>query len=315
MKQKNNRFLQLVDNSYFQYFCIFGAVSDFQKRYPDEASLWIKPVDECDQENLPNILNSDTFKRILKQYVMKRLETIENIAKQNFQDQIDSVEQIDIVFACDDKLKKNFRLDIYPQYKANRLIIKRQYKLSPIKEYMYNILYKELGLEDTLGYKFITVEGAEGDDIIATALLKLKDNYLDTMLIASDHDFLQINGVREFDLFGKESKCELGGEAVTADDYLLGKILMGDRSDNIKQVFAKCGPKTALKYVKNKDTLNTLLAENQEYADRFLLNKKIISFSEIPTELSDKIERTLNEVLYKNDIINPASDLKNFMIL
>lgn len=315
MKNSNKRFLQLIDNSYFQYFCLFGAVSDFQKRYPDEASLWIKPVNECDQENLPDILNSDTFKRILKQYVIKRLETIENIAKQNFQDEIDSVDQIDIVFACDDKLKKNFRLELYPQYKANRLIVKRQYQLSPIKDYMRNVLYSELGLEDNLGYKFITVEGAEGDDVIATALLKLKDNYDGMMLIASDHDFLQINGVREFDLFGKEAKRELGGEEVSSEDYLLGKILMGDRSDNIKQVFAKCGPKTALKYVKNKNALKELLAENQEYADRFLLNKKIISFNEIPTELGNKIERTLNETLYKNEVINSATDLKNFMIL
>lgn len=65
-------------------------------------------------------------------------------------------------------------------------------------------------------------------------------------------------------MFGKEAKRDLGGEEVSAADYLLGKILMGDKSDNIKQVFNKCGPKTALKLVKNKDALNNMLNESEE---------------------------------------------------
>lgn len=132
------------------------------------------------------------------------------------------------------------------------------------------------------------------------------------MLIASDHDFLQIDGIREFDLFGKEAKRELGGESVSASDFLLGKILMGDRSDNIKQVFAKCGPKTALKYVKDKAALRKMLEESQESAGRFQLNKKLISFDEMPSELRDSIKKTLNEKLYKETAINGGS-LKDFM--
>lgn len=51
---------------------------------------------------------------------------------------------------------------------------------------------------------------------------------------------------------GKEIRRTLGNEEVTADEFLLGKILMGDKSDNITQVLPKCGPKTALKLVRDK---------------------------------------------------------------
>jgi 5'-3' exonuclease len=243
---------------------------------------------------------------------MNKLQALEGIARTNFGDEIDSCEQIDIVFACDDKLKRNFRLDLYPQYKANRLVVKRQFKLQPIKDYIKNVLYSELGLKD-LGYKFVQVEGAEGDDVIATALTKLKDEYVGTCLIASDHDFLQIDGVREFDLFGKEAKRQLGGEDVSAPDFLLGKILMGDRSDNIKQVFSRCGPKTALSLTKDKENLKKMLSEDRDAAERFALNKKIISFGEIPKELSDSVLRGLNEALYEDEPVNGGTDLKNFM--
>jgi hypothetical protein len=35
---KKRKFLCIVDNSYFEYFCLFGSASDFQKNYPEEAA-------------------------------------------------------------------------------------------------------------------------------------------------------------------------------------------------------------------------------------------------------------------------------------
>ena len=56
---------------------------------------------------------------------MRRLETIDYIAKANFQDAIDSADKVDIIFAMDDRLKNNFRLALYPSYKGQRKLIKR----------------------------------------------------------------------------------------------------------------------------------------------------------------------------------------------
>ena len=118
-------------------------------------------------------------------------------------------------------------------------------------------------------------------------------------------------------MFGKEAKRELGGEEVDAHDYLIGKILMGDKSDNIKQVISRCGPKTALKLIKDKDTLRSMLKEDAALASRYLLNKKMISFSDIPTDLTDKIFKKVNETLYKNDVLNKrkSGDWTSFMTL
>ena len=100
---------------------------------------------------------------------------------------------------------------------------------------------------------------------------------------------------------------------MSAADFLLGKILMGDKSDNIKQVIFRCGPKTALKWTKDKKALKRLLKENQAYYDRYKLNKQMISFESIPEDLSKKILEKLNESLYKNDIMNKTTSLKDFM--
>ena len=296
---------------------MFGSARDFIENYSDEASLWLKPADETDQDNLPDILNCDLYKKLLKKFVMRRLESVENIARENFQNEIDEADVIDIVFAMDDNLTHSFRKALYPEYKSQRAMIKRQFKLQPVKDYIVNVLFKELNIQELYGYKIIKVEGAEGDDVIATTLMKLKDDYTSMMLIASDHDFLQIDGLREFDLFGKEAQRDLGGEIVSAKDYLLGKILMGDRSDNIKQVLTRCGPKTALRWTKDKESLKKVLKEDQSLATRYLLNKKMISFECIPHELSDKIVREVNEALHRDVVLNKnkIDDWSQFMTL
>lgn len=311
------KFLVVIDGSYFEYVNLFASVKTFTEKYPEDASYWIKPADECDQKNLPNILNCDTYKKCLKQQVMWKLESVEDVVKSNFQAEVDECDEIDIVFAMDDKLSHSFRKTLYPEYKAHRALVKRQFQLQPIKDYIVDVIFKELDVEHEHGYHLVKVEGAEGDDVIATTIMRLKDNYVGMVLIASDHDFLQIDGLREFDLFGKEAKRDLGGEIVSAKDYLVGKILMGDRSDNIQQVFLRCGPKTALKWTKDKDALKKTLKEDHSLAARYLLNKKMIDFNSIPQELSDKILESVNTALYKNTRLNKRStgDWSDFMTL
>ena len=311
------KFLVVIDGSYFEYVNLFASVKTFTEKYPEDASYWIKPADECDQKNLPNILNCDTYKKCLKQQVMWKLESVEDVVKSNFQAEVDECDEIDIVFAMDDKLSHSFRKTLYPEYKAHRALVKRQFQLQPIKDYIVDVIFKELDVEHEHGYHLVKVEGAEGDDVIATTIMRLRDNYVGMVLIASDHDFLQIDGLREFDLFGKEAKRDLGGEIVSAKDYLVGKILMGDRSDNIQQVFLRCGPKTALKWTKDKDALKKTLKEDHSLAARYLLNKKMIDFNNIPQELSDKILESVNAALYKNTRLNKrsAGDWSDFMTL
>ena len=127
MKNIQNKALVVVDASYWWYTTCFGAVSEFSKKEPVDASYWLKPAKEVDQNNLPDILNCDSFKRILKKYVMKRCESIDWLLKANFKDEIDCLDRIDIIFAMDDYTSNSFRKNLYPQYKAQRKLTPKQF--------------------------------------------------------------------------------------------------------------------------------------------------------------------------------------------
>jgi 5'-3' exonuclease len=73
-----------------------------------------------------------------------------------------------------------------------------------------------------------------------------------------------------------------------ADKNLFYKIVLGDKSDNISPVFKKCGPKTCEKYYENKDLFLEALNKENGAKEKYELNKKIISFDEIPENFVDK---------------------------
>ena len=308
-----NKILVVCDQSYFEYYVLFGAVNKFMKRKPDEAKMLIKAPEDTDQSNLPDLLVSSTFRKILKEMTMKRCEVLDWVLKQNFQDEFDMADQIDIVFAQDDRVSKSFRKDIYPEYKLQRAFAPKSFKTQPIKEYINNVIFKDLDVEEKYGYRFVKVDGAEGDDVIAT-IMKSLDGYMLKILFASDKDFLQIDSIKQFDLSGKEVLRKCGDEVLSAHDFLMMKILLGDVSDNIPKVFDKVGPKKALKLIHDNAALKAKLKENQASAKQFKMNKQLICFTEIPKELNDRILEKVNEKVFtlkhEKDI-----DLAEFMTL
>lgn len=211
----------------------------------------------------------------------------------------------------DDFTAKNFRKDLYPSYKAQRKFTPKQFDIFKVRNYVFDVIFKELELEEKYGYKFVSVEGAEADDIIATIINKCSDDYQLKVLFASDHDFIQLEGVKQLDLFGKEIVSKIGSIKVTNEEYLLGKILLGDGSDNIPKVFPKIGEKRVISLIRDKERLKKMLKENQAAAYQYELNKKLISFSEIPKMLTDKIIEVVNAALYSNDILNEESTFGN----
>jgi len=55
----------------------------------------------------------------------------------------------------DDRLKNNFRLGLYPTYKGQRRLVKRSYDVYAIKDYVINVIFKELDIENKYGYHMI----------------------------------------------------------------------------------------------------------------------------------------------------------------
>jgi 5'-3' exonuclease len=135
----------------------------------------------------------------------------------------------------------------------------------------------------------------EADDCIALCVKYLIQTCpnVEITIITSDKDYLQLVGprVKIFDLMFKnlsEQKSSLGN----AEKNLFCKIVMGDVSDNISSVLAKCGPKTAIKCFENQNYFEERLKKENAYA-KYENNRKIIDFDYIPKNLADEFMQTV----------------------
>ncbi|HVX58402.1 MAG TPA: DNA polymerase I [Candidatus Saccharimonadales bacterium] len=165
--------------------------------------------------------------------------------------------QPDYVCVAWDKPKTNIRkrLEMYPDYKAGR-------KPAPPDFYtQIPILHDVL---DALGWPLYELDDYEADDIMGTFATQAKDKDIETMLITSDLDALQlINGhthvyalkkgfsnIEEYHPESFEKKYGLEPE-----QFLDLKALKGDSSDNIPGV-PGVGEKTAIQLLQEYKTLD-----------------------------------------------------------
>ena len=81
-----------------------------------------------------------------------------------------------------------------------------------------------------------------------------------------------------------------------ADKNLFYKIILGDKSDNIMPVFNKCGPKTCEKYYNDFNLLEEAFKKEENSYEKFILNRKLVSFDEIPEELVNNFLNEYKEV-------------------
>ena len=136
----------------------------------------------------------------------------------------------------------------------------------------------------------------EADDCLALTakhLYKQNDENVIT-IITSDHDYIQLSNDR-INLINLKYKSLLESKSYSGDPKrdLFYKIVLGDKSDNILPVFTKCGKKTVEKCYDNEEFfLSKLKQEDKE--DIFEINKKLICFDLIPSEL---VELFYNNIL------------------
>ena len=310
----NNNVLVVVDFSAWLYMTIFNAMNSWSKKNKAEFNSLVKPPEETDQDNIPNLLVSETFKRELKNSVMKKLHSIDWILKRNCQDVLDVADEIVVVFAEDDFVSNNFRRKLYPEYKAQRSLGNKSWDYGKARDYVVNSILPELDLYKKNGYIRIGVPGAEADDVIAVMMQNDGKNWAAKILISSDHDFCQIENIRQFNTFGEEVVPWVDknkGIKMTSEEAKLVKILIGDGADNIPQCFPRVGIKTAYKLCKDKTKLKEMLKENGDAAKQFLLNRQLIDFNLMPAELKESIEKTVDSKL--SSFTGCASNAENEM--
>ncbi len=223
----------------------------------------------------------------------------------------------DYVAVAWDKPKTNIRrrLELYPEYKAGR-------KPAPPDFYEQIPILHEL--LQAFGWPLYQFDDYEADDIMGTLAVQAREQGLETMLITSDLDMLQlVNGhVKVYALKTGLTNIELYSPATFEAKYGLGvhqfldlKSLKGDSSDNIPGV-PGIGEKTAIALLQEYQTLDGVyehLDEIKESVRKKLAEGKKLAY------LSKEIGRIWIDAPLKLDLsevdgskIQPAMILELF---
>ena len=202
-----------------------------------------------------------------------------------------------IIAVRDCPRKDIWRNKLYEHYKGTRAQ-DNGFNGGPFFKFIYqdnNKLLYEAGVKHILQFPNL-----EADDIIAIVKQELRAKYPDSKIyiIANDHDYLQLlDEQTEIINFQYKFLKEAKKVFEEPEKNLFYKIVLGDKSDNINPVFKKCGPKTCEKYYANKEAFNEALLKEAGAREKYELNRKLVSFTEIPQDLITNFKTTNNEVL------------------
>ncbi len=192
---------------------------------------------------------------------------------------------------------KTFRNDMYPEYKANRPPMPDDLRsqIAPIHE-----------IVEAMGLPLLVIEGVEADDVIGTLAHQATQKGIETVISTGDKDMAQLvsEHVTLFNTMTNVKMDEAGvieKFGVRADQIIDYLALMGDKVDNIPGV-NKCGPKTAVKWLIEHETLENVIAnadkvkgkigENLREAIEFLP----LSYQLATIKLDVELEQTVDEL-------------------
>ena len=154
---------------------------------------------------------------------------------------------------------KTFRDDLYPEYKANR---------PPMPDDLRSQIEPLHNAIRAMGLPLLIIDGVEADDVIGTLCAQATEQGIETVVSTGDKDMAQlvndhvtlINTMTDtkMDRDGVIEKFGIPPESII--DYL---TLVGDSVDNIPGV-PKCGPKTAVKWLTQYETLDNLMENADE---------------------------------------------------
>ncbi len=169
-----------------------------------------------------------------------------------------------------DKPKTNIRRrrQMYPGYKANR---------KPAPDDFYQQVPYLMELIDALGWHMFELDDYEADDIMGSLALKASQEHINTYLVTSDLDMLQLisptvhvyvlkQGLSHIEQFSPDSFEEKYG--IKTEQFLDLKALKGDSSDNIPGV-SGIGEKTAISLLQQYQNLDNI------YDNLALINPKL----------------------------------------
>ncbi len=154
---------------------------------------------------------------------------------------------------------KNFRNDLYPEYKAHRPEMPEDLaaQIAPLHE-----------LIRSMGIPLLMIKNVEADDVIGTLSQQAANKNMDVLISSGDKDLAQlvneqirmVNTMQNvvIDRSGVIKKYGVPPERII--DYL---TLVGDSVDNVPGV-PKVGPKTAAKWINEYGSLDEIIKHSDE---------------------------------------------------
>lgn len=255
-----------------------------------------------DTANTPHLVIIDGFSFLFRAYhavrMLNRTDGTPTNALYGFSQMLIKVLtdlRPDLCAVALDSPTKNFRYDIYPDYKANRSEMDEDMKLQmPFFE----------PLIGGFGIPALRVDGFEADDIIATLAKKYGPSHKVT-IVSSDKDLMQLitDNVGMLDTMkNKPMSFDAVMEkfGVTPDKVIEVQALIGDSSDNVPGV-PSVGPKTAAQLIGEYGSLEGLYAHLDDikkpkllenltsYKDMAYLSRELVTLKQdVPLAVSDE---------------------------
>jgi DNA polymerase I len=180
---------------------------------------------------------------------------------------------------------KNFRHQLYPEYKATRAVMPED--LRPQMDYMRRIV-------TAFNFPALEREGYEADDLIGALAKQAGASGLETVIVSGDKDLTQLvtDRVTLLDTL-KDTRADAAGVkermGVAPEQVIDLLALWGDSSDNVPGV-PKVGEKTAKKLMQEYGSLDAVLAHAAEikgkvgenlvaFADQARLSKQLVTIA------------------------------------
>ena len=154
---------------------------------------------------------------------------------------------------------KTFRDDWFPEYKAHR---------PPMPDDLVGQIEPLHAAIRAAGWPLLMVDGVEADDVIGTLATQATTAGIETLISTGDKDLTQLVNplVRWYNTMSNELLDEAGVAAkfgVPPERIIDYLALVGDTVDGVPGV-AKCGPKTALKWLAQFGSLDGIIAHADE---------------------------------------------------
>jgi 5'-3' exonuclease len=177
----------------------------------------------------------------------------------------------------------SWRKEYFENYKSTR---KHNKEIDDVFNYTYNSI---LNNKDNIKYNIIQIDHLEADDIIAVMSNKLCNKYSVT-IVSEDKDYYQIlDPDKDIKIININKKEHLFDKS-KSKQFLLEKILYGDKSDNIPNIRVGRNKK---KLLTDPLLLESMMTNNKEFKIQFELNRMLIDFDYISKKYINQIEKEI----------------------